>query len=30
MYEATCLVTPSAGRQLTGPLMGLGNKPIPN
>ncbi len=26
---ATCLVRPTAGRQLSGPLMGLGDKPVP-
>ena len=29
VYQATCLVTPTAGHQLTGPLMGLGTKPLP-
>lgn len=28
-YTATCFVEPPVGRQLTGPLMDLGNKPLP-
>lgn len=28
-YTATCIAVPTQGRQLTGPLMGLGDKPVP-